>query len=77
MGKRGRVPKSLRIEIGKNEQELRYTSLMDALTAALPDIAEAIIRENSSQVDVSISNAGTQKTDDDPRNDHEQNDLKL
>ncbi len=72
MGKRGRPRKELRIEIGKNENELRYTSVMAALAAAMPDIADAIISGENSKCD---ANPPKQAPDPTPT-DHEQHDLK-
>lgn len=44
MEKRGRKPTSIQIVVSQDKRETRYTSLQDALTAALPLLAEAIIR---------------------------------
>jgi hypothetical protein len=71
MGKKGRKLRHLRIEIGTNETELRYTSLTEALAAALPHIAEAIIRSENS-----VCDTNPQPTPDPAPHDHEQHDLK-
>ncbi len=47
MGKRGRKAKPIQIEIGADLEALRYSSLLAALTAVLPLLAEAIMRSEN------------------------------
>jgi hypothetical protein len=43
MGKRGRKPRGLILQIGADDPTPRYASLNEALCAALPALAEAIL----------------------------------
>ena len=77
MGRRGRKPMQIKIEVGMNEEHFRFGSLMDALTAALPDLVEAIARCESSVAITPRSEIGTNEPHpDNPQTDQEQHDLK-